>query len=106
MTANNYYVDLLFRQNANPAAETGASVLAPVNNGSNAMVTGLSDQRMRAEASTILAEGAVNGGIPPADNAYLTQLVSARTGLAPADAHTRVNAVLAQEQADEVRSNR
>jgi hypothetical protein len=33
------------------------------------------------------------------DNAYLVQLVSGRTGLSPQDAQTRVNNVIAQEQA-------
>ncbi len=98
--ANRYYVDLLFRQNVNPdgTAATPAS-------GSAAMVTGLSDQETRSEAATILAEGAANGGnIPAADNAYLAQLVSARTGMAPADAQARVNDVLSREQAAAVKA--
>jgi hypothetical protein len=41
-----------------------------------------------------------NGGnLPAADNDYLVQLVSGRTGLSPADAQLRVNNVMAQEQA-------
>jgi hypothetical protein len=89
-TANNYYVNELFRQ---PAA-------ASADNGSAAMVTGLSDKDVRSEASVILAETAVTGTVSAADNGYLTQLVSGRTGLAPADAQSRVNQVLAQQQAD------
>jgi hypothetical protein len=94
-TSNNYYVNELFRQNvlANGAAATP-------DNGSAAMVTGLSDRDVRAQANTILAETAVTGNVSPADNAYLTQLVSGRTGLSPTDAQTRVNNVLAQQQAD------
>lgn len=94
-TSNNYYVNELFRQNV-PA--DGVSVTP--DNGSAAMVTGLSDKDVRAQAATILAETAVTGTVTPADNAYLTQLVSGRTGLAPADAQTRVNTVLAEQQAD------
>jgi len=98
-TATNYYVDELFRETVTPPAD-GSSALAP-DNGSSAMVTGLSDQATRVQASTILAESAANNGnVSQADNAYLVQLVSGRTGLSPADAQTRVNNVIAEEQAD------
>jgi hypothetical protein len=89
-TANNYYVNELFRQQAAASSD----------NGSAAMVTGLSDRDVRSQASVILAETAVTGTVSAADNAYLTQLVSGRTGLAPSDAQNRVNQVLAQQQAD------
>jgi len=89
-TADNYYVNELFRQQA----------AASPDNGSAAMVTGLSDRDVRNQASIILAETSVAGTVSAADNAYLTQLVSGRTGLAPADAQNRVNQVLAQQQAD------
>ncbi len=96
--ADTYYVDLLFRQNV-AAPGNGGSALAPANS-SAAMVTGLSDQSTRAQAATILATSAVNGGTVSAeDNAYLVQLVSGRTGLSPSDAQIRVNNVIAQEQA-------
>jgi hypothetical protein len=94
-TADNYYVNELFRQQA--AANGGAAV---ADNGAAAMVTGLSDRDVRSQASVILAETAVTGTVSAADNAYLTQLVSGRTGLAPGDAGNRVNQVLAQQQAD------
>ncbi len=90
----NYYVDELFRQDAPATPDSGSA----------AMVTGLNDQQVHAQATTILARGAVNGGVSAADNAYLVQLVSGRTGLSPADAQTRVNTVLAQEQADETKA--
>jgi hypothetical protein len=101
-SSNNYYVDELFRQTVNPAAAApnGTSVVAPTDdNGSAAMVTGLSDQETRSQASVILAQDAATGTVSSADNAYLVQLVSSRTGLSPTDAQTRVNDVLAQEQA-------
>jgi hypothetical protein len=91
---NTYYVDLLFRQNVNP---NGTSALP--DDSANAQVTGLSDQEMRAEAATILAQGAIGTGVSQSDSAYLAQLVSARTGLAPADAQARVDDVLSEEQA-------
>jgi hypothetical protein len=89
-TANNYYVNELFRQQAAASSD----------NGSAAMVTGLSDRDVRSQASVILAETAVTGTVSAGDAAYLTQLVSGRTGLAPSDAQNRVNQVLAQQQAD------
>jgi hypothetical protein len=92
--ANSYYVDLLFRQNINP---NGTSALP--DDAANAQVTGLPDSEIRAEAATILAQGATGAGVSPTDSAYLGQLVSARTGLAPADAQARVNDVLNREQA-------
>jgi hypothetical protein len=102
-TASTYYVDLLFRQNVAPPG-TG-SALAPADNGSAAMVTGLSDRDTRAQATTILAENAANGGnVSQQDNAYLVQLVSGRTGLSPNDAQLRVNTVVAREQADIVKA--
>jgi hypothetical protein len=95
---NAYYVDELFRQNANlNAAADGGSAIAPAP--SAADVTGLSDTQVRAQATTILAEGMTTGGVDATDTAYLTQLVSGRTGLAPADAQARVQDVLNQEQA-------
>jgi hypothetical protein len=109
-TADNYYVDLLFRQNAGAttadangaAAGDGGSVLGapPV----TPPAPQISDADMREQAATILAQGAANGGVSDADAGYLTQLVAQRTGLAPADAQARVNDVLADEQAAEAKA--
>src|SRR5580698_6325744 len=91
--ANRYYVDLLFRQNA--GGETAATgISAP----------GMTDQQMRQEAGTILAEGVVNGAVSTTDGTYLAQLVSQKTGLAPADASARVTDVLNREHADVVKA--
>jgi hypothetical protein len=88
-SANGYYVDMLFRQNANPAAPDSGSALAPPSPAPD----------MHGQAGAILAQGIVNGGVNAADSAYLAQLVSEASGLAPADAQARVNDVLADEQA-------
>ena len=45
-----------------------------------------------------------SGGVPAPDKIYLAQLVSARTGLSQADAEKRVDAVIVQENAAEVRA--
>ncbi|MBP2561078.1 hypothetical protein J2T08_002934 [Neorhizobium galegae] len=65
-----------------------------------------------AEVSRILLNGAVQGGVPEDDKAYLATIVASRTGLSPQDARARVDAVLkriedakvaAQQAADEAR---
>lgn len=96
--ANRYYVDLLFRQNANPALSTGGTALATPPLPAPGMPV-LTDQQMRAEATDILAEGVANGSVPQADSTYLAQLVAQRTGLPPADAEERVTNVLNRQQA-------
>jgi hypothetical protein len=55
-------------------------------------------ERARAESATILASGGVSGRLPAQDRSYLVQLVAARTGIAPADAQGRVDAVVEHEQ--------
>jgi hypothetical protein len=94
-TQNNYYVDELFRQNANPAAVSGtgsALGMAP-------QPSGATDDEVRTQAGTVLAHSAMVGSVSATDNDYLVQLVSAQTGLAPADAELRVQDVARQENA-------
>lgn len=70
------------------------------------------DQAAAAQASRILAMGAIQGEVTPEDRTYLASLVAARTGLAQQDAEARVEAFLAkasewkakaQQAADETR---
>jgi len=56
-------------------------------------------QAVRAEATPIIAHGLSVGDVPAADKAYLTSLVSARTGLSQPDAAKRVDDVSAQVKA-------
>ncbi|MBV8754516.1 MAG: hypothetical protein JO328_16765 [Hyphomicrobiales bacterium] len=70
-----YFVDALFRADA-PAGQPAGDPAA-----------------QRAEASRIFAKSIRDGSLNPADRAYLAKLVSARTGLAPADAEKRVDEV-------------
>ena len=72
---NGYFVDNLLRP-SDPAKP------AEANNGAS------------AEISRILIASAASGQMAADDRAYLEQLVAARTGLAPADAKARVDAVL------------
>jgi hypothetical protein len=55
--------------------------------------------RASAEVSRILLAAAASGEMEADDRAYLEQLVAARTGLTPADAKARVDAVLRTEAA-------
>ena len=56
-------------------------------------------ERVSSEVSRILIASAASGEMAPDDRAYLEQLIAARTGLSPADAKARVDAVL--KRADE-----
>ncbi|NKN38078.1 hypothetical protein HFC70_17125 [Agrobacterium sp. a22-2] len=73
-----YFTDSLLRP-ANPAA----------------VPAGQADEQITAQVSRILVNGAVDGTMPDADKAYLSQVVATRTGLTEADARTRVDATLA-----------
>jgi len=65
-----------------------------------------------AEVSRILMNGAMQGGVPEDDRAYLATIVASRTGLPPEEARARVDGVLqraedaknaAQQKADDAR---
>ncbi len=81
-TPNAYLIDTMFR--------------------SNGVITEQNAAAMRAEADRILAHDLKEGSMSQADNVYLAQLVSARTGLNQADAQRRVaDAFAAAQQAAE-----
>jgi hypothetical protein len=75
---NAYFVDSLFR--------------------SNGAVTQPADLVQRSEAERILIRGVGQGALPPEDRTYLARLVSARTGLNPGEAESRVSQVFAEAQ--------
>lgn len=66
--------------------------------------TTISDADVRAQSTRILVTGMRDGDVPAADKTYLAQLVAARTGLSQADAEKRVDDVIAQEKAAEVKA--
>ena len=72
-----YYTDSLFRTNE-----------------ANANIT----EQDRAEATRILDRGIVRGNVSEGDRNYLSQLIAARTGIAPADADQRITNVLNEEK--------
>ena len=57
----------------------------------------------RAEATHILARGIADGKVSAEDRAYLAQLVAARDGISESDAQMRVDNVIEQVQAAELR---
>lgn len=63
-----------------------------------------SDGDVRAQSTRILLNGMLNGDVSAPDKTYLAQLVSARTGLPQVAAEKRVDDVIAQEKAAEVRA--
>jgi hypothetical protein len=63
-----------------------------------------SDGDVRAQTNRILLNGMRNGDLAASDKTYLAQLVAARTGLSQADAEKRVDDVVAQEKAAEVKA--
>jgi hypothetical protein len=77
--SSNYFVDQLFRT-AHPLAAG-------------------SDVQAHAEAAAILAHALGQKVLPPADQAYLAELVAARTGLNPVPSERRVAEVYAAMQA-------
>ncbi|OHV25324.1 MULTISPECIES: hypothetical protein [Rhizobium] len=92
--STSYFTDALLRPDQARAAATS------------------NDAAATSEVSRILLNGAAVGQIPDDDKAYLATIVSSRTGLSEADAHTRVDTVLkriddakvaAQKAADEAR---
>ena len=85
LTANAYFVDMLLRSNGSAPQTTDASE--------------------RGEVERIFVHALVQGSMPGPDNAYLAQLVSARTGLSLPEAQARVSDVFAdsQQSADRAR---
>jgi hypothetical protein len=86
-----YSVDTLFR--AAPSA--GGATSAPASS---------NPAEARAEVTRILATALGDEGLTDADKAYLVQLVASRTGLSPAEAQQRVDAVVSQIKAAEVKA--
>ncbi|MGH7116174.1 MAG: hypothetical protein ACREE9_16995 [Stellaceae bacterium] len=58
-----------------------------------------SPQAVEAETTRVVARGVAEGSVPDSDRTYLTQLVAARTGLSQPEAAKRVDNVIAQAKA-------
>ncbi|THV25621.1 hypothetical protein [Peteryoungia ipomoeae] len=73
-----YFTDSLLRP-ANPATPPSAQ----------------GDERVTAEVSRILVNGAMAGDLPEGDRDYIEQVIASRTGLSEADASARLDQTLA-----------
>ncbi len=63
-----------------------------------------SPQAVEAETARVVARGVAEGSVPDSDRTYLTGLVAARTGLSQPDAAKRVDNVIAQAKAANVKA--
>jgi hypothetical protein len=100
-----YYTDTLFRAPAAPAAAAGSAAPATGTATSAAPnAAGSNGTEMRAEASRILVTDMRSGDVSAPDRAYLAQIVAAQTGLSQADAQKRVDDVITQVKAAEVKA--
>jgi hypothetical protein len=94
-TATDYYVDLLLRPD--PTALAGQR--APRSNNATvgtATPPSAPNNEVRAEAERVLLHGLTQGKLDDNDRTYLAQLVSARAGLPPDQAQSRVSEVEAK----------
>ena len=66
--------------------------------------TAANPQQDIAQTTRILAAGLSSGDMPPADKAYLAQLISNRTGISQADAQKRLDDVFARAKDAEVKA--
>jgi hypothetical protein len=84
-----YDVDTLLRP-ASPDTQSAASESA--------------SNDMRMQTTRILAAGLVKGDIPPADQAYLNQVVGSQARVSPTDASARVDTIVGKVKADHDRA--
>jgi hypothetical protein len=109
---SDYYVDMLFRTDARPTANTGATNSAPVDSASApaastaqmaatiaAPAGGAAAPLPLAEVARIIGNGMKSGSLPEDDVHYLGSLVAQRTGLSQEDAERRVGDVFSRLQA-------
>jgi hypothetical protein len=87
-----YFVDAMFRPAPGTAAADGGTATVGSAAGARSNLT----PEARAEVSRILVRSVSQGRLDDDDRAYLTQLVSARTGLPPDEAQRRVTEIEAK----------
>jgi hypothetical protein len=98
--ATDGYVDALLR--TDPAPASAAATAAP----GTPSGTAVDPTQTRQELGRLLAPALRKGGdLAATDRAYVAKVISARTGLSPAEAERRVNDVVteAKKAADEIR---
>lgn len=83
-----YFLDSLFRKNANPSA-TGTEV-APVQPNTSALDSEHDSSATKAEITRIFLNAVANKTLPPTDIAYASQQLALRTGISQQEAETRI----------------
>jgi hypothetical protein len=73
---------------------------------SNGLAANGNDVAVRGEVDRIFAHALSQGAIPSSDNAYLAQMISARTGLTQAEAERRISDVFGEFQQSADRSRK
>jgi hypothetical protein len=93
-----------FNAGQNASLDTNAYFVDKLLRG-NGPTTGTTDASERTEVSRTFAHDLQQGAMPDGDRAYLTQLVSARTGLNSSESDKRVTAIFSeiQESTDRAR---
>ena len=93
-------------QTATQSSSQNAALLDPVAYFSDSLLRSERPESVgdaRPEIGRILARGLRDGDVPAPDRTYLAQVVSSRTGLSQADAQKRVDDVVNQAKAAEVK---
>lgn len=97
-----YFVDSLFRKDANQSANPAGGAPAGAASASASASSGPQQDTMAittSEVSRIFMNSLRAGSLPPEDAAYLGQAVAQRTGLSQQDAQKRVTDTFAKTQA-------
>ncbi|ERR1017187_2892190 len=89
-------------QSASPATGPSAYLLDRLFRADRPNAAG-ADADAKAQAGQIILNGLATGDVPAPDKAYLAQLVSAHTGVAPDEAAKRVDQVIADAKTAEVK---
>ena len=83
------------------ASDHGAYVLDGLFRGDHATAT---DPDVKTQSGRILLNAASTGVMPDGDKAYLSQAITARTGIGPADASKRIDTVMADMAAAKIKA--
>jgi hypothetical protein len=76
------------------------TLLRPASADTQSVANAVASNEMRVVCTRILASGLIKGDVPAGDQAYLVQLVGSEARVSPADARTRVDAIVAKIKSD------
>lgn len=85
--SGNYFIDILFRKNMDPASPILNAADSPVDMSAN--MKAISSENT-AEISRIFMNSAMTGALPAEDSRYVSQVIAKTTGLTQPEAETRV----------------